>query len=71
MSNDGVVRLRVVVEFDAVRARFDDELFIVLQVWDEIRHEYIQVCPVKELESQVDLSRPGEGFRDFWVELVE
>lgn len=68
MSKNGVVKFRLIVDFDAIRARFDKEMFINLAVWDEIRGEYIRVTP-DEFGNLSDLTRPGEGFRELRIEL--
>lgn len=69
MSNDGIIRLNVTFEFDATRARFDKELFVILQVWDEIRQEYIRVTP-SDSGIPGDLTRPGEGYRGSVIKVV-
>lgn len=69
MSNEGVVRFKLIFEFDALRARFGDQIFATLQVWDEIRGENILVTPTEDFDS--DLTRPGEGFRKYKIKIVD
>jgi hypothetical protein len=68
VSNDGIVNLRLIVDVDVLRARFDERMHINLEVWDEIREEFIQVYPDSE-QTPSDLTRPGEGCRGFRVEI--
>jgi hypothetical protein len=69
VSKDGITRFKLIFEFDAVRARFGDQLFATLQVWDEIRGENILVTPTDDFDS--DLTRPGEGFKKYKIKIIE
>mgnify|MGYP006297471673 CR=1 FL=1 len=68
-SNNGIGKFRLIIEFDALRIRFDDDLYPRLWVWDEFLRKNIKITSGNEPS---DLTRPGEGLvKIYWQDRDE